>query len=58
MIQNLPSTLSLLFQEIILQMENEFGTTLVQTSLTLLCVTKFGMWIIQLLFSDCISYFN
>lgn len=43
MLQSLPSAMSLLLQEIILQMENEFGSILVQTALILLCITKEGL---------------
>ncbi|GFS98071.1 telomerase protein component 1 [Nephila pilipes] len=43
MLQSLPSAMSLLLKEIILQMENEFGSSLVQTALILLCITKEGL---------------
>ncbi|PRD30717.1 UNVERIFIED_CONTAM: Telomerase protein component 1 [Trichonephila clavipes] len=43
MLQSLPSAMSLLLQEIILQMENEFGSILLQTTLILLCITKEGL---------------
>ncbi|KAF8790953.1 Telomerase protein component 1 like protein [Argiope bruennichi] len=42
-LQSLPSSMPLLFQEIILQMENEYGSVLVQTMLTLLSITKEGL---------------
>ncbi|XP_054722167.1 telomerase protein component 1-like [Uloborus diversus] len=43
MLQRLPTTVSMLLDEIILQMENEFGTLMMQTALTLLCITKEGI---------------
>ncbi|GBL79064.1 Telomerase protein component 1 [Araneus ventricosus] len=42
-LQSLPSSMPLLFQEIILQMENEYGSVLVQTMFTLLSITKEGL---------------
>ncbi|KAG8194867.1 hypothetical protein JTE90_029160 [Oedothorax gibbosus] len=43
MLQSLPSSLPLLFKEIILQMENEYTPVLVQAALTLLCITTEGL---------------
>ncbi|XP_035227346.1 telomerase protein component 1-like, partial [Stegodyphus dumicola] len=43
MLQSMPSTLSLLFGEILLQMENEYSSIVIQTALTILCITKEGL---------------
>ncbi|GIY87685.1 hypothetical protein CDAR_118681 [Caerostris darwini] len=43
MLQSLPSAMPMLLQEIIIQMENEYGSVLVQTILVLLCITKEGL---------------
>lgn len=56
MLQKLPSSTMLLFQEIILQLENEFGSRLVQTILTLLCITNEGLEDIDLHYISSFLY--
>ncbi|XP_021002765.2 telomerase protein component 1 isoform X3 [Parasteatoda tepidariorum] len=43
MLQSLPTSSVLLLQEVIIQMENEYGSILIQSALTLLCITKEGL---------------